>query len=132
MGSLNDLVSREPYRSRSIEMKSTAKEIGMITVIVEFGLPQPISSQQAREIFLSTAPKYQGLPGLIRKYYFLSPDGTSAGGVYLWRSRQDADRQYIDEWRAFVRGKYGSEPVLKYLETPVVVDNVSNEIIAAP
>ena len=58
--------------------------------------------------------------------------GTSAGGVYLWRSREDADRLYTDEWRAFVRGKYGSEPVLKYLETPVVVDNVSNEIISTP
>ena len=104
----------------------------MITVIVEFGLPQPISSRQAREIFLSTAPKYKGLPGLIRKYYFLSPDGNAAGGVYLWKSREDADRQYTDEWRVFVRGKYGSEPVLKYLETPVVVDNVSNEIISTP
>ena len=104
----------------------------MITVIVEFKLPQPISSHQARQTFLSTAPKYQGLPGLIRKYYFLVPDGTAAGGVYLWQSREDADRLYTDEWRAFVRGKYGSEPILKYLETPVVVDNVSNEIISDP
>lgn len=102
----------------------------MITVIVEFKLPQPISSRQAKEIFLSTAPKYQGLPGLIRKYYFIVPDGTTAGGVYLWQSREDADRQYTDDWKAFVRDKYGSEPVLKYLETPVVVDNLSNEIIS--
>ncbi len=104
----------------------------MITVIVEFKLPQPISIQQARETFLSTAPKYRGLAGLIRKYYFLAPDGTTAGGVYLWQSREDADRLYTQEWRAFVRGKYGSEPVLKYLDTPVVVDNVSNEIISTP
>ena len=102
----------------------------MITVIVEFKLPQAISSQQAKEIFLSTAPKYQGLPGLIRKYYFIDPDGTTAGGVYLWQSLEDADRQYTEEWKAFVRDKYGSEPVLKYLETPVVVDNLSNEIIS--
>ena len=102
----------------------------MITVIVEFKLPQPISTRQAREIFLSTAPKYQGLPGLIRKYYYLVPDGTRAGGVYLWQSREDADRVYTDEWKAFVHGKYGSDPVLTYLETPVVVDNVSNEIIS--
>lgn len=103
----------------------------MLTVIVDFKLPQPISTQQAREIFLSTAPKYQGLTGLIRKYYFIVPDGTRAGGVYLWQSREDADRLYTDEWRGFVRKKYGSEPVLSYLETPVVVDNLSNEIIAA-
>jgi hypothetical protein len=104
----------------------------MITAIVEFKLPRAITNLQAREIFLSTAPKYQGMPGLIRKYYFLTPDGSTAGGIYLWESRDDADRQYTAEWKAFVRGKYGSEPVVKYLETPVVVDNVSNEIISNP
>jgi len=102
----------------------------MITVIVEFRLPQPISNNQARDIFLSTAPNYQGMPGLIRKYYFLTPDGSKAGGIYLWQSRDDADHLYTDEWIAFVRGKYGSAPTLIYLETPVVVDNVLNEIIS--
>lgn len=102
----------------------------MITVIVEFKLPQSISNLQARDVFLSTAPRYQGMPGLIRKYYFLTPDGTKAGGIYLWQSRDEADLLYTDEWKAFVRGKYGSEPTLTYLETLVVVDNVSNEIIS--
>ena len=54
----------------------------MITVIVEFKLPQPMSVDQARETFLSTAPKYRGMAGLIRKYYFLSEDGGKAGGIY--------------------------------------------------
>ena len=104
----------------------------MITVIVEFKLPRPITDQQAREIFLSTAPKYQSVPGLIRKYYFVVLDGTKAGGVYLWQSRKDADRLYTEEWKSFVRGKYGSDPSLTYLETPVVVDNVLKKIISSP
>ena len=104
----------------------------MITVIVEFKLPQPITNQQAREIFLSTAPKYQSVPGIIRKNYFVVLDGTKAGGVYLWQSRKDADRLYTEEWKSFVHGKYGSDPSLTYLETPVVVDNVLKEIISSP
>jgi hypothetical protein len=32
----------------------------MITAIVEFKLPKPITVTEARETFLSTAPKYQG------------------------------------------------------------------------
>ena len=104
----------------------------MITVIVNFKLPKAITAQQARDIFLTTAPEYRGMPGLIRKYYFLDPDGVSAGGIYLWESREDADRLYNENWRAFVRVKYGSDPVLTYLDTPVVVDNVSNEIISNP
>ncbi len=102
----------------------------MITAIVEFKLPQPMSVAQAKATFLSTAPKYQGMPGLIRKYYFLSEDGMKAGGIYLWASRQDADRVYTDAWKDFVRGKYGTDPGLTFLECPVVVDNVSNEIIS--
>ena len=102
----------------------------MITAIVEFKLPQPITVAQARETFLSTAPKYQGMPGLIRKYYFLSQDGSKAGGIYLWDSREDADRIYTEEWKAFVRGKYGTDPSLTFMDCPVVVDNVSHEIIA--
>lgn len=102
----------------------------MITVIVEFGLPQKISIEQARETFLSTAPKYQEMDGLIRKYYFLSHDGDKAGGIYLWKSRADADRVYTDDWKTFVKGKYGSDPVLTYLECPVIVDNLSHEIIS--
>lgn len=104
----------------------------MITVIAEFNLPQPITKAMAHEIFLGTAPKYQSMAGLIRKYYFLTPDGTKAGGIYLWQSREDADSLYSDEWKAFVRSKYGSDPILTYLDTPVIVDNVLNEIISNP
>lgn len=102
----------------------------MITVIVEFKLPQPISREQARATFLGTAPKYQSLSGLIRKYYFLSPDGAKAGGVYLWKSRAEAELIYTDEWKKFVTEKYGTAPELTYLECPVVVDNLTHEIIA--
>ncbi len=102
----------------------------MITALVQFKLPQPVTREQAREIFLSTAPKYRDTPGLLRKYYILSGDGTAAGGVYLWRSREDADRLYTEEWKQFVREKYGADPSLTYFDTPVVVDNISQQIVA--
>ena len=53
----------------------------MITVIAEFRLPRPMTAAQARETFMSTAPKYQGMAGLLRKYYFLSQDGSKAGEI---------------------------------------------------
>jgi hypothetical protein len=102
----------------------------MVTVIVEFKLPRPVSTDEARETFLNTAPKYKGMTTLIRKYYFLSQDGTKAGGIYLWNSREDADRTYTGDWKTFVCEKYGSDPSLTYLACPVVVDNLSNEIIS--
>ncbi len=102
----------------------------MITVIVEFKLPEKFSLDQARATFMSTAPKYQEMAGLLRKYYFISEDGTKAGGVYLWKSRESAERIYTEEWKSFVRGKYGTDPSITYLHCPVVVDNISHEIIS--
>jgi hypothetical protein len=53
----------------------------MITAIVQFSLRQPISLEEAARVFESTAPKYKGLRGLVRKYYLRSEDVHRAGGV---------------------------------------------------
>ena len=103
---------------------------GVITALVQFKLPQPVTRDKAREIFLSTAPKYRDTQGLIRKYYVLSQDGATAGGVYLWKSREDAERLYTEDWKNYVREKYGAPPSLTYFESPVVVDNVTHEIVS--
>lgn len=102
----------------------------MITALVQFKLPQPVTREKAREIFLSAAPRYRETPGLLRKYYVLSEDGGTAGGVYLWKSRKDAEGLYTKEWENYVREKYGSPPSVTYFESPVVVDNVTREIVS--
>lgn len=102
----------------------------MITAIVQFKLPQPVSREKAREIFTSTAPNYRQTSGLIRKYYILSQDGETAGGIYLWRSREDAEGLYTDQWEQFIRDKYGASPTVTYFETPVIVDNAAGEILS--
>jgi len=101
----------------------------MITVLVQFKLPQPVTREKAREIFSSTAPRYREIQGLIRKYYILSEDGGTAGGVYLWKSRADAERFHTGDWKRFVVEKYGAEPSLQYFVSPVIVDNSIGEIL---
>jgi len=102
----------------------------MITTITTFQLPESITLEEARTIFLSTAPKYQDVAGLIRKVYIYSEDDNTVGGIYLWNSRADAEAMYTESWKAFVREKYGTDPSVTYLESPVVVDNVTHEIIS--
>lgn len=80
----------------------------MITALVQFKLPQPVTRDKARELFSGTAPKYREVPGLIRKYYVLSQDGGSAGGVYLWKSQEDAERLYSAEWKKSIQERFGS------------------------
>jgi hypothetical protein len=100
----------------------------MITVIVQFDLLEPVSRERAQELFLGTAPKYREAPGLVRKYYLLSENGATAGGAYLWESREEADRMYTGEWRQHIARTYGAEPRVEYFETPVVVDNIVGDI----
>lgn len=103
----------------------------MIVTIVTFQLPQATTLAEITKTFQGTAPRYQGLKGLIRKNYWMSEDGRRAGGIYVWESRADADRVYTPEWRQMVTGKYGSPPAIEYLHSPVMVDNRDGTISVA-
>ena len=70
----------------------------MIIAIVTFNLAKPATLEDMSTIFESTAPKYQGVAGLLRKNYFVSEDGRRVGGIYTWVSRADADTLYTAEW----------------------------------
>ena len=101
----------------------------MITAFVQFKLPETLTRDEAKGIFEGTAPKYRSAQGLVRKYYLLSEDGSTAGGVYLWESREDAERLYTGDWQKFIFDKYGSKPSITYFESPVIVDNLAGEIL---
>jgi hypothetical protein len=103
----------------------------MIITLTTFKLPKPITRDEAKAIFLSTAPKYQSVPGLVRKSYLFADDGVTVGGVYVWHKREDARALYTDAWRAFVREKYGTDPVVTYFDSPVTVDNATGTILSS-
>ncbi len=104
----------------------------MITAIVQFKLPASVTRNQAREIISNVAPYFRDVPGLIRKYFLLSEDGSTAGGAYLWETREDAERFYSNGFRQSIIEQFGCEPSITYFETSVVVDNnLIGEAIAA-
>ncbi len=82
----------------------------MIVAIVTFHLREPTSLEEIAATFRATAPKYQGVPGLLRKNYWLSEDGRRAGGIYLWETRADADRLYTPEWNSSLPRNTVSSP----------------------
>ncbi len=100
----------------------------MLIAIVNFKLPKRISLEEAAAAFEQTAPKYSGLSGLVRKHYFVTEAGDRAGGIYLWKSKADAEACYSGEWRDMVTRKYGSPPEVVYVQSPVTVDNVQDRI----
>ncbi len=101
----------------------------MITAIVQFQLGNDVTTDQAAAMFRDTAPRYLGMSALIRKYYIFDPATRKAGGCYLFESKAAAEDVFDAEWKSLVTAKYGSTPETTFFETPVVVDNVQNEII---
>lgn len=102
----------------------------MITAIVRFKLPQGTTLKDATAKFQASAPSYSGVPGLARKYYLYSEDGT-AGGVYLWESREAAEGFYNETWRGMIAERYGAPPTIDFFESPVIVDNEIGSVVAA-
>jgi hypothetical protein len=103
----------------------------MIVAIVTYRQPKPTSLDDITKTFQSTAPRYQGMAGLLRKNYFVSEDGCRAGGIYVWETRADAERVYTAEWKKLVESKYGSAPEIEFLHSPVMVDNRDGSISVA-
>jgi hypothetical protein len=103
----------------------------MIVAIVTFRLPRRWTVEEAAAVFKSTAPKYLGKPGLVRKHYYVTEGGDRAGGIYLWKTRADAEACYTADWKALVTSKYGAAPEILYAIVPVSVDNLQEAIEVA-
>jgi hypothetical protein len=48
----------------------------------------------------------------------------------LWKSRKDAAALYTRDWENAIRERYGAVPTVTYFDSPVVVDNLTNEIVS--
>ena len=103
----------------------------MIVAIVTFKLPKRWTVEEAAAVFKTTAPRYLGKPGLLRKHYFVSEAGDRAGGIYFWKSKADAQACYTPDWVKMVTEKYGAAPDIQYVHAPVSVDNATHQIEAA-
>jgi len=102
----------------------------MTTVITQFPLPPGVPIDAMKNGFLEVAPFFQGPPGLLRKYFLLSHDGATGGGVYLWTSRQAAHDFSEATIRPMIKERFHVEPSITYFETPVIVDNALSQILS--
>ena len=103
----------------------------MITVIVQFPAPEGATLEGITDAFRSSTPRYEGLAGLIRKYYLFDPESGIGGGVYLWQDRTQSEAFYNEAWRARLADKYGVAPKIQFFESPVIVDNAHLPVTVA-
>jgi hypothetical protein len=104
-------------------------ECPMIIASVRFPLPEGTSLEEARKLYEQNLATYENAPGLITKYYVFG--GGKGGGIYLWESREAAERFYTPEWREMIAKKYKGAGEIEWLENPVTVDNRGRKAKAA-
>ncbi len=105
----------------------------MITALVTFVPKSDRSAMTPAEklaLYEATAPKYQNIPGLIRKYFM--GNGERAGGWYEWETKVHADAYYTSEWETFITENYGTDLTLEYFDCPCVVDNRAGDYVIDP
>ena len=71
----------------------------------------------------STAPKYEGLAGLVWKSYWYDDAACENGGIYLWTSREAAEATHDEAHLGRLEALYGVRPAVRWLDVPVFVDN---------
>ena len=98
----------------------------MITAVVTFKIPPGTTRAQWLAHIKQVAARFQDVPGLIRKQFLFSEAGT-AGGVYLWETREAAEAA-LPPWRDNVRKIAGADPDIAWFDTQIVVDNESHEM----
>jgi hypothetical protein len=96
-----------------------------------FKVPAGTSKAQLVGTINATAHTYQGIPGLIHKYYGIAPDGASLVGIYLWDSKTAADAFYTPDWVATVTKRWAAPPLRQDWETPMVVESAQRRLVAA-
>ena len=95
----------------------------MITVITRFAVPANVNASQTQTAFTQAAPAFRNVPGLIRKQFLLSPDGRTAGGVYLWEKEETARAFMQQRVAPMIREKFNVEPTIEFYHSPVLVEN---------
>ncbi len=105
----------------------------MITAIVQFKVDDDVDRDQILTNMGNAAPRFESVPGLIRKNFLLDTDRRVGGGIYTWETREAAEKLYAEggPWREAIRNAYGVDPEITWFETPIIVDNTLGEIKTA-
>ncbi len=103
----------------------------MHIVIWKFGVMEGKNRQDLLDAIKGSAPDYQNVSGLVRKYYGMATDLKSVVEIYLWKSKADADKFFDAEWDGEASRRWESAPMTRQdFEAPMVVETEQKRLVA--
>ena len=101
----------------------------MHLVIWTYEVMEGKTRQDLLAVINATAPEYQNVPGLIRKYYALGTGLRTVMEFYLWESRAAADKFFNWEWDGETTRRWESARMTREdFEVPKVVEGVHGTV----
>ena len=104
----------------------------MICEIVSYPAPAGADREEIVEDAKTVVPKWKANPDLIRKHFLWSSDEEKCCGVYLWKSREAAERAHDATWRGAVEKRTGQAPEIAYFDAFMILDNETDEVTVIP
>lgn len=93
----------------------------MVTVIVNFPLPEGLSLEEFKSRMMQSVPRYEAMPGLIRKSYIVDGHRRVGGGAYTFESREAAQACFSQAFVEAVTAAYG-KPDIRFFDTLIQVE----------
>jgi hypothetical protein len=103
----------------------------MIVELVLFPSPAHKGRAEILEEAKRTIPRWRANRELLRKHYLVDNDGWG-GGLYIWPSREAAQRAHDAEWQAGVEKRTGAKPVIRYFDLLMLLDNETGKVTEWP
>ena len=91
-----------------------------VGTLVEIPILAGVTYERLAGEFKAAVPTYQKIPGLLRKHFTVSKEGTF-GGVYLWKDEASARAWFNDAWHARVVKTYGQDAKMEWFDTPILL-----------
>ena len=100
----------------------------MIAELVTYQLPPSMTREEVLSGARATIEKWSANPDLLRKHFLLE-EGNRTSGLYLWKSREAAERAHDEAFRQNVRERFGCEPEIRYFDVLLLLDNLRGEVV---
>lgn len=102
----------------------------MIMEIVTFKNREGLTAEEEYAGALHSAHEWVKHPELIAKHFFRDGEKGLGGAVYVWPSKEAAQRAHNEAWRqGLLQRTGGNAPDIRYLEFLATADAVNGKVI---
>lgn len=93
----------------------------MIIELVFFDCPEGSTREDTLKLYEKSAALWAKNEDLLDKYYFFDQATLKGGGVYVWKSREAAERWHGEDYQRMIEKIYGARPRIQILDALIHV-----------